>query len=65
MDCCASGRKQSSGRECSASLIARQIACNAFAKIKQDSKQSLVVFCFDASELHTPMREVRLIYKCA
>lgn len=63
VDCCAAGRKQSSGRECSASLIARQIACNALAKIKQDPKRSLVVFCFDASELHTPMREVRSTFK--
>ena len=62
VDCCAAGRKQSSGRECSAALIARQIACNALAKLQGDPKRSLLVLCFDASNLHTPMREASVAF---
>lgn len=58
MDCCAVGRKQSSGREASAALIARQIACGALSRLCTNEGNSLLVFCFDSAEHHTPMRAV-------
>lgn len=58
VDCCAVGRKQSSGREASASLIGRQIVCAALSRLCVIDGKSLVVFCFDSAEHHTPMRAV-------
>ena len=65
MDCCAVGRKLSSGREASAATIARQIACNSLMRLGGDGERKLLVFCFDASNLHTPMREARWVHAFA
>lgn len=58
VDCCAVGRKQSSGREASAAFIARQIACSALTRLSSVDNKSLLIFCFDSAEHHTPMRAV-------
>ena len=58
MDCCAVGRKLSSSRIASPSLIARQMANMAIGRLKMGEKRALAVFCFDSSCHHHPMREV-------